>query len=121
MVNQEKLRRDTTVDPEDVARFDRLGAQWWDPMDPCKRCTSSIRSVLPIARAARPALFERRAQARLALGKGARGPDDPRYRVRRRYSLGIPAQLGARVTAVDPARRNIEVARDHAVKAGLSI
>jgi 2-polyprenyl-6-hydroxyphenyl methylase/3-demethylubiquinone-9 3-methyltransferase len=30
MASQEKLHRDTTVDPEEVARFDRLGAQWWD-------------------------------------------------------------------------------------------
>ena len=31
------------------------------------------------------------------------------------------ARLGARITAIDPASRNIEVAREHAAKAGLSI
>ena len=48
MVSQEKRRRDTTIDPEDVARFDRLGAQWWDKDGPMRRCTSSTRSVSPI-------------------------------------------------------------------------
>ena len=36
MASREKLRRDTTVDPEAVARFDRLGAQWWDPDGPMR-------------------------------------------------------------------------------------
>jgi len=73
------------------------------PMDPCK-ALHKVQSgpCCLFARAARPALFERRAQARLALGKGARGPDDPRYRVRRRILSESLAQLGARVTAVDP-------------------
>src|ERR1700724_3103893 len=36
VASREKLTRDTTVDPEAVARFDRLGAQWRDPDGPMR-------------------------------------------------------------------------------------
>ena len=36
MPSREKLPRDATIDPEAVDRFDRLGAQWWDPDGPMR-------------------------------------------------------------------------------------
>jgi len=122
MVNQEKLRRDTTVDPEDVARFDRLGAQWWDPDGPMQALHKFNPVRVAYLRELLSRHFSSEGQKRdwrsakalegltiLDIGCGAGILSE---------SL---AQLGAQVTAVDPARRNIEVARDHAVKAGLSI
>jgi 2-polyprenyl-6-hydroxyphenyl methylase / 3-demethylubiquinone-9 3-methyltransferase len=122
MVSQEKLRRDTTVDPEDVARFDRLSAQWWDPDGPMQ----ALHKFNPVRIAYLRELLSRHflpdGQKRdwrsgqalqgltiLDIGCGAGILSEPL------------ARLGARVTAIDPARRNIEVAQDHAAKAGLSI
>jgi 2-polyprenyl-6-hydroxyphenyl methylase/3-demethylubiquinone-9 3-methyltransferase len=122
MVNQEKLRHDTTVDPEDVARFNQLSAQWWDPDGPMQALHkfNPVRVAYLREQLARHFSSEgherdwRSAKALeglriLDIGCGAGLLSEPL------------ARLGAKVTAVDPAPRNIEVAREHAVKAGLSI
>src|ERR1700730_5217306 len=36
MPSQETLHDDPTVDPEEINRFDRLGAQCWDPEGPMR-------------------------------------------------------------------------------------
>ena len=89
---------------------------------PCARCTSSIRSVSPICASFCAGTF--RATESRAIG------------VRRNALQGLTildigcgagilseplARLGARMTAIDPARRNIEVAKDHAAKTNLAI
>ncbi|MGH6850849.1 MAG: bifunctional 2-polyprenyl-6-hydroxyphenol methylase/3-demethylubiquinol 3-O-methyltransferase UbiG [Methylocella sp.] len=121
MGSQEK-RRDTTLDPEAVARFDRLGAQWWDLDGPMR----ALHKFNPV----------RVAYLRELLGKHFPLDGKPRDWRSAEALQGLTildigcgagilaeplARLGARVTAIDPAQRNIEVARDHAAKANLAI
>ncbi len=122
MASQEKLHRDTTVDPEEVARFDRLGAQWWDLDGPMR----ALHKFNPVRVAYLRELLCRhflldgkprdwRSPAALQgltildIGCGAGILSEPL------------ARLGARMTAIDPARRNIEAAKDHAAKANVAI
>jgi 2-polyprenyl-6-hydroxyphenyl methylase / 3-demethylubiquinone-9 3-methyltransferase len=122
MNGQENLRSDTTIDPEDIARFDRLGAQWWDPEGPMQ----ALHKFNPV----------RVAYLRELLGRYFSDGGQPRNWRSARALDGLTildvgcgagilseplARLGARITAIDPANRNIEVAREHAAKAGLSI
>ncbi len=122
MLTQDKLHRDTTVNPEEVALFDRLGAQWWDPDGPMQ----ALHKFNPVRVAYLRELFGhhflvegqprdwRSAKALegltiLDIGCGAGILTEPL------------ARLGARMTGIDPALRNIEMAKEHAEKAGLSI
>ncbi|MGH8515299.1 MAG: bifunctional 2-polyprenyl-6-hydroxyphenol methylase/3-demethylubiquinol 3-O-methyltransferase UbiG, partial [Gammaproteobacteria bacterium] len=122
MSTQDKRRRDATIDPESVTRFDQLGEQWWDLDGPMR----ALHNFNPV----------RVAYLREHLGKHF--PLDGRPRDWRSAEalrdltildigcgagiLSEPlARLGARVTAIDPARRNIEVAKDHAAKGDLAI
>src|ERR1700720_1970708 len=122
VASREKLHRDTTVDPDEVARFDRLGAQWWDPDGPMR----ALHKFNPV----------RVAYLRELLGKHFLLDGKPRdwrspVALQGLTVLDIGcgagilseplARLGARMTSIDPARRNIEVAKDHAAKARLAI
>lgn len=122
MATHERLRRDSTVDPEDVARFDRLAAEWWSPDGPMRALHKFNPVRVDYIRDEICRRFEvdgkprdRKAQAPLQgltiLDIGCGG--------------GILAEslaaLGAAVTAIDPASRNIEVARAHAERVHLDI
>jgi 2-polyprenyl-6-hydroxyphenyl methylase/3-demethylubiquinone-9 3-methyltransferase len=105
----------STVDPAEVARFDRLAREWWDPKGPMR----ALHRLNPVRlqyirgeacrrfgrdeRAARP-LEELSA---LDVGCGAGLLSEPL------------ARLGATVTGLDPAPTNVAVARRHAERAGL--
>jgi 2-polyprenyl-6-hydroxyphenyl methylase/3-demethylubiquinone-9 3-methyltransferase len=106
-----------TVDPEEVARFDRIAKDWWDPKGPMR----ALHRFNPVRLA-----YIRDAACR-------RFGRDPRA-VRSLEGLSILdvgcgggvlseplARLGARVTGLDPAPTNVNVARLHAEKAGLSV
>lgn len=106
-----------TVDPEEVARFDALGAQWWD-----------VKGKMAPLHAMNPA---RLAFVRDALVRHF-GRDDRSLRPLKGLSLvdigcggGLLSEpltrLGAHVTGIDPAPGNIEVARAHADASGLAI
>jgi 2-polyprenyl-6-hydroxyphenyl methylase / 3-demethylubiquinone-9 3-methyltransferase len=122
VASQEKRHRDTTVDPEEVARFDRLGAQWWDPDGPMR----ALHKFNPA----------RVAYLRELLGKHFLLDGKPRDWRSPAALQGLTildigcgagilseplARLGARMTSIDPARHNIEAAKDHAAKTSLAI
>jgi 2-polyprenyl-6-hydroxyphenyl methylase/3-demethylubiquinone-9 3-methyltransferase len=104
----------SSVDPEEVARFDQLAETWWNPDGPMR----ALHRFNPVrVEYLRRLLTERfhKDQPGLAgievLDIGCGG--------------GILSEalsrLGAPVTAIDPAPTNIAVARRHAEQAGLAI
>ncbi|MGH6800150.1 MAG: bifunctional 2-polyprenyl-6-hydroxyphenol methylase/3-demethylubiquinol 3-O-methyltransferase UbiG [Methylocella sp.] len=122
MASRERFHRDTTLDPEAVARFDRLGAQWWDPDGPMRALHkfNPVRVAYLRELLCRHFLLDgkprdwRSAEALqgltiLDIGCGAGILSEPL------------AWLGARMTAIDPARRSIKAAKDHAAKTNLAI
>ena len=121
-----------TVDPADVARFDRLAREWWDPWGPMRPLhkmnplradyvagliLEALGTVIPAQAgiqtappASRPRGKERLAGHRiLDIGCGAGLLSE------------ALAKMGAEVTGIDPAPANIDVARAHAAKGGLGI
>lgn len=107
----------TTLDPTEVEAFGRLAAEWWDPngkFRPLHRIgparLSFVRDRL-VTHFQRPTdrLRPLEGLAVLDIGCGGGLVSEPVTR------------LGARVTGVDPAERNIEAARRHAGEQGLEI
>ncbi len=122
MASQEALSLDPTVNPAEVTRFDRLGAQWWDPHGPMR----ALHKFNPV----------RVAYLRELLGRHFSLDGNPRdwrapvpLQSLKILDIGCGAgilseplaRLGASMTAIDPARRNIEIAKEHAAKANLAI
>jgi 2-polyprenyl-6-hydroxyphenyl methylase/3-demethylubiquinone-9 3-methyltransferase len=122
MVQREKIAPESTVDPEDVARFDRLSDEWWRPDGPM----AALHKFNPV----------RVAYLRDLLSRHFTVDGRPRDRHGPQPLAGLRvldigcgagilaeplARHGAVVTAIDPAPRNIEAAKDHAALAGLKI
>ncbi len=106
-----------TVDQDEVARFSRMAAQWWDPHGPM----AVLHKFNPVRLAYirdRAAAHFGRDPARLDSLGGLRILD-----------LGCGggilceplARLGASVVGADPSASNVAVAQHHAVRSGLSI
>lgn len=106
-----------SVDPQEVARFERLAATWWDPKGPmrplhkfnpvrltyirdeaCRRFGRELRSGRPLE-----------GLSFLDVGCGGGVLSEPL------------ARLGGSVTGLDPAPTNIEVATLHAKRSGLDM
>ncbi|MFU8816022.1 MAG: bifunctional 2-polyprenyl-6-hydroxyphenol methylase/3-demethylubiquinol 3-O-methyltransferase UbiG [Pseudomonadales bacterium] len=107
----------STVDPAEVARFDRLAATWWDaqgPMWPLHRL-NELRAPFIVDTVARHLTGPRAAGSRLAglsvldVGCGAGLLSE------------AMAEQGAQVTGIDPSGRNIAIARHHAALRGMDI
>ncbi len=107
----------STIDPDEVARFDRLAREWWDPNGPmrplhrlnplrlqyvrdeaCRRFGRDWRQARPLE-----------GLAALDVGCGGGLLSEPL------------ARLGATVVGLDPAPTNIAVARRHAERSDLAI
>jgi 2-polyprenyl-6-hydroxyphenyl methylase/3-demethylubiquinone-9 3-methyltransferase len=109
--------RSSTIDPAEVARFERLARDWWDPQGPMKPLHKFNPVRLSYIRDAACRRFSRDARAAAALaglsildvGCGGGVLSEPL------------ARLGARVTGLDPAPTNIEVARLHAQRSGVAV
>ena len=167
--------RSASVDPEDVARFDALGEEWWDLWGPMRALhklnptrVAYVRDILVeemkptnshpekprrSRREPRSASDAQVGQARLADGVSKDGRiENAGSAILRDAPVGAPqdegagreegplaglsildigcgggilseplAALGAQITSVDPAPMNIEVAKAHAARSGLSI
>ena len=107
----------TTIDPAEIARFDRLAATWWEPQGPMRALHAMNPARLSWIRDCATAHFERGANEIRALeglsvidiGCGGGLLSEPL------------ARLGAKVTGIDPAGENVGVARRHAERAHLTI
>jgi 2-polyprenyl-6-hydroxyphenyl methylase/3-demethylubiquinone-9 3-methyltransferase len=109
--------RTNSRDPEEVARFAALADQWWDPdgefrplhrLNPLRLGYIRDQAVAQFARDAK-SLRPFAGLRLLDIGCGGGLIAEPM------------ARLGATVTAIDAAERNIEVARLHAERSGLEI
>ncbi|WP_245728454.1 bifunctional 2-polyprenyl-6-hydroxyphenol methylase/3-demethylubiquinol 3-O-methyltransferase UbiG [Oceanicella actignis] len=106
-----------TVDPAEVAKFEAMAAEWWDPNGKFKPLHMLNPCRLDYA------------VAQIAAQHG-RDPDAPRpFEGLRILDIGCGggllsepmARLGAQVVGADAAERNIPVARLHARRMGLEI
>ena len=106
-----------TVDPEEIARFNKLAETWWDPagdMWPLHRLNAlrapfildGIKRHLPVSTGESLPL---QGLTILDIGCGAGLLSE------------AMARHGAQVTGIDPANRNIEIATRHAADGGLAI
>lgn len=105
----------TTIDEADLAKYDRLGDEWWDPKGPMGQLHkfNPVR-VAWITRLLAPS--DRREAARPLAGKrvldvGSGGG----------ILCESLARLGADMVGIDPAKNNVAVAARHADKAELAI
>jgi 2-polyprenyl-6-hydroxyphenyl methylase / 3-demethylubiquinone-9 3-methyltransferase len=112
-----RAQRASTVDPAEIAEFERLASQWWDEAGPFR----PLHALNPVRLGY--------LRDRLA-GHFGRDPDDPQpLRGLAILDVGCGggivteplARLGARMTGIDAGPGNIEAARRHAGEAGLSI
>lgn len=105
-----------TVDAADVARFNTLAADWWNPWGPMRPLhkmnplrasyvSDLIVEAFGLQKAARPLV----GQKILDIGCGGG------------LLAESLARFGADVTGIDPAANNIAVAQAHADKSGLAI
>lgn len=106
-----------TVAPEEIARFNQLAETWWDPSG----------SMWPLHRlnALRAPFILESIKRHLAPNAGGTLPLHGLTVLDIGCGAGLlseaMARQGARVTGVDPARRNIEIATHHAGDQGLQI
>jgi 2-polyprenyl-6-hydroxyphenyl methylase / 3-demethylubiquinone-9 3-methyltransferase len=122
MPRSNKAEPHPTLDPEEVARFDRLGEDWWDLQGPMRALHkfNPLRVDYIVALATR--YFAETAD------KSSVSGDKPLAGLKI-LDIGCGggllaeplAAFGADMTAIDPAPQNIEVARRHAEKSGLEI
>lgn len=111
------MQTQTTVDPAEVAKFEAMAAEWWDPngkfkplhmLNPCRLDYITTQIAAEFDRdLTQPASF--RGLRILDIGCGGGLLSEPM------------ARLGADVVGADAAPRNIPVASVHAAQSGLTI
>ena len=107
---------DPSIDPEEVARFDRLAENWWNPDGPMR----PLHRFNPV----RVEYLERFLSGHFGK-QGAGRPLEGLALLDIGCGGGLLSEamsrLGAEVTAIDPAPANIRVARRHAEQQGLGV
>jgi 2-polyprenyl-6-hydroxyphenyl methylase/3-demethylubiquinone-9 3-methyltransferase len=107
----------SSIDPDEIARFDRLASTWWDERGPMRALHAMNPARLSWIRDEAVAHFRRdpgetrilEGLTALDIGCGGGLLSEPL------------ARLGAKVTGIDPAAENIGVATRHAEDCGLAI
>jgi 2-polyprenyl-6-hydroxyphenyl methylase/3-demethylubiquinone-9 3-methyltransferase len=107
----------SSIDPDEVARFSAIAAEWWDP----KGKFAPLHRFNPV----RLAFIREQALARFGRDGRARRP----FEGLRLLDIGCGggllsepmSRLGFSVTGVDASERNIGVARTHADEQGLAV
>jgi ubiquinone biosynthesis O-methyltransferase len=107
----------STVDPEEIARFAKLAETWWDPKGPMKPLHKFNPLRLQYLRDMICSHFGRSSRDALPLqglriidiGCGAGMLAEPL------------ARLGAEVLGIDPAEKNVSIARAHADASGVTV
>ena len=109
--------RPTNLDQSEVDAFARIAAEWWDP-------TGKFRPLHQIG-PVRLSFIRRHLERHFGLPAEVRRPFAGLSLLDIGCGGGLIAEplarLGARVTGIDPAERNIAVARLHAEQSGLAI
>lgn len=116
-MQSEPIVEGTTVDPSEVAKFEAMAAEWWDPtgkfkplhmLNPCRLDYITGQIAAEFNRdMTQPKPFEGLRLLDIGFGGGL---------------LSEPmARLGATVVGADPAPRNLPVAQLHAQQSGLTI
>ena len=111
------LSNDATLDAEEVRRFSRIAAEWWDPLGKFRPLHQIGPPRLSYIRDAAITHFGRDASGlkplagltALDVGCGGGLVSEPLTR------------MGAKVTGIDPSERNIAIAKGHAEPQGLAI
>jgi 2-polyprenyl-6-hydroxyphenyl methylase/3-demethylubiquinone-9 3-methyltransferase len=107
----------STVDPDEVARFERIAETWWDPKGPM----GTLHKFNPV----RLAYVRDMACRRFGRDPRAVRPLDGLRIVDVGCGGGVLseplARLGAAVTGLDPAPTNVAVAKLHAERAGVAV
>jgi 2-polyprenyl-6-hydroxyphenyl methylase / 3-demethylubiquinone-9 3-methyltransferase len=108
-----------SIDPEDVARFDAIGEDWWDPAGSMR----ALHQINPLRLGWLRDLIVRHFKREPPTG--AAGPLAGLTVLDIGCGAGLLseplARLGAEVTGVDPAPRNIAVAERHAEETGARV
>lgn len=106
-----------SVDRDEVARFDALAERWWDPDGPMR----ALHRLNPV----RLAYIRDQACRRFGRDPRAARPLEGLTVLDVGCGAGLlsepMARLGGTVTGLDPAAANLDVARRHAARGGLSI
>ena len=110
-------RPSSTVSPKEIARFERIAREWWDPNGPMR----PLHRINPVR------LAYIRNEACRRFGRDPRGlhPLEGLTALDVGCGAGVAseplARLGAAVTGLDPAPTNVAVARLRAERTGLGI
>ena len=106
-----------SIDPEEVARFSAIAAEWWDPTGKF----APLHKFNPV----RLQFIRERALARFGRDGALRAPFEGLKLLDIGCGGGLLSEpmrrLGFDVTAVDASERNVQVAAAHAAEVGLEI
>ena len=111
----------STIDDDDLAKYDRLGEEWWDPNGPM----GTLHTFNPV----RVGWIRELLTRETVEGRAGTAARDTPLRGFRLLDVGSGggilceslARLGAEMVGIDPAPNNIAVSARHASKGGLDI